>query len=84
MNKSILKKQILYRSQHRGMKEMDLLLGRFVNKYIDSFTDIELQELIIILNIDDEILYKWYLDKKDKGEFLKGNVAKKLKQFKLK
>ena len=51
MNKSILKKQILYRSHHRGTKEMDLLLGRFVNKYIDSFTDIELQELIIILNI---------------------------------
>jgi len=84
MNKSILKKQILYRSQHRGMKEMDLLLGGFVNKYIDSFTDIELQELITILNIDDKILYKWFLDKKNKDEFLKGKVAKKLKKFKLK
>ena len=34
-NKEILKKQIIYRSMHRGFKEMDLLLGNFVKKYID-------------------------------------------------
>ena len=83
MNKSILKKKILYRSQYRGTKEMDLLLGSFVNKYIDSFNATELQELITILNVDDEILYKWYLDKKLEHKFLKGEVAKKLKEFRL-
>ena len=29
-----IKKQIVYRSTHRGFKEMDLLLGKFVKKYI--------------------------------------------------
>ena len=33
-NKEILKKQIIYRSTHRGTKEMDLLLGNFVKKKI--------------------------------------------------
>ena len=30
-----LKKKILYRSRHRGTKEMDLLLGNFVKKYVN-------------------------------------------------
>ena len=30
-----LKKKIKYRSEYRGIKEMDLLLGKFVKKYIN-------------------------------------------------
>ena len=38
MNKiNSLKKKIIYRSEYRGIKEMDLLLGKFVKKYIDNF-----------------------------------------------
>ena len=36
INKKNLKKQIIYRSSHRGTKEMDLLLGSFVKKNIDK------------------------------------------------
>ena len=36
INKEVLKKQIIYRSTHRGSKEMDILLGNFVKKYIDN------------------------------------------------
>ena len=35
-NKEILKKQIIYRSAHRGSKEMDILLGNFVKEHIDD------------------------------------------------
>ena len=81
-NKDILKKKIIYLSKHRGMKEMDLLLGNFVNKYIDSFDETELNELISLLNIDDEILYKWYIDQDTKTLPSSDTVAKKLKKFK--
>ena len=57
-----LKKKILYRSEHRGTKEMDLLLSNFVKKYIDSLTENELNDLESLLNFDDETLYKWFLD----------------------
>ena len=60
INKEILKKQIIYRSTHRGSKEMDLLLGTFVKKNIDLFTDIELKDLENLLKTEDEILEKWY------------------------
>ena len=82
-NKKILKKQMLYRSKHRGTKEMDLLLGNFVNKYINLFNDKELKELEYLLSIDDEILYKWYLNQSDESLVPITNVSKKFKEFKL-
>ena len=82
-NKEILKKQIIYRSTHRGTKEMDLLLGNFVNKYINLFDDKELKELEILLNIDDEILYKWYLNQSDENSVPLTKVSRKFKEFKL-
>ena len=33
--KDLLKKKIIYRATYRGTKEMDKLLGAFVNKYIE-------------------------------------------------
>ena len=42
-NKQLLKKQIIYRSTHRGTKEMDILLGNFAKKYIDILSEIDLQ-----------------------------------------
>ena len=82
-NLDILKKKILYRSTRRGSKEMDLLLSDFVKKYIDSFNETELKELDSLLNIDDDILYKWYLNLDTKTLVPKNNVTKKLKGFKL-
>ena len=33
------KKKIIYKASHRGSKEMDILLGNFINKYIDLFNE---------------------------------------------
>ena len=81
-NLNILKKKILYRSEHRGTKEMDLILSNFVKKYINFFDEKELNDLEFLLNIDDEILYKWYLNKGGKTLIPVNNITKKLKKFK--
>ena len=52
-NKEILKKKIIYRSKHRGSKEMDLLLGSFVEKYINSFDISDLNDLVLLLLVED-------------------------------
>ena len=62
-NRDDLKKQIIYRSNHRGTKEMDLLLGNFVKKYVNDFNDKELKNLYDLLMIEDELIYRWYFDK---------------------
>ena len=82
-NIDILKKKILYRSQHRGTKEMDLLLSNFVKKYVNSLNESELCELELLLNIDDEVLYKWYLNNERTTLIPENSITKKLKEFKL-
>ena len=82
-NKEILKKKIIYRSMHRGTKEMDLLLGSFVERYINTFTTIELEVLERLLLIEDELISKWYFNR-DQNEIIPINkVSSLLKNFKL-
>ena len=62
MNNDIenLKKRLIYRSQYRGTKEMDKLIGGFVKSNINNFDLNQLKELEKFLSIDDDTLYKFY------------------------
>ena len=55
-----LKKKIIYRSNYRGTKEMDKLLGTFTKQNIDDLNYEELFDLEKLLNIDDTNLYNYY------------------------
>ena len=55
-----LKKKIIYRSNYRGTKEMDKLLGAFTKKYIESLSVKDLKHLEELLDIDDTNLYNFY------------------------
>tara|TARA_Y100000816_G_C25770019_1_gene404286 strand:+ start:325 stop:582 length:258 start_codon:yes stop_codon:yes gene_type:complete len=55
-----IKKMIIYRSNYRGTKEMDKLLGSFTSKYLNQLNEKELNELIKLLEIDDNNLYNFY------------------------
>ena len=59
-NKEKLKNKIIYRASYRGTKEMDILLSKFVNKYINDFNEEQLLELEIFLNFEDEIILNYY------------------------
>ena len=83
INKGIEKKKIVYRATHRGSKEMDLLLGSFVNKYINSFSDSDLEKLKNLLLIEDEIIYKWYFKNSVELKVPNNNVTELLKTYKL-
>ena len=54
-----LKKKIIYRANYRGTKEMDILLTSFVNKIIHDLDLKNLKELLELLELDDDILYKF-------------------------
>ena len=82
-NKEILTKRIIYWATHRGTKEMDILLGNFVKKYIEKFNDNELQDLEKLLFIEDEIIYNWYFKKNFNNNISNTKVSLMLKNFKL-
>ena len=84
MNNDIdnLKKRLIYRSQYRGTKEMDKLIGSFVQSNIDKLNIIQLKELEKFLDIDDDTLYKFYNGLKIESEIDKSEIFKLFKYYK--
>ena len=76
------KKKIMYRSNYRGTKEMDKLLGAFTNKYIDELNHSDLIDLEKLLDIDDNSLYSFYNGLKTDIKFENNNVNSLFKNFK--
>ncbi len=79
----LLRKKILYRAEYRGIKETELLLNSFIKKYVNDFSIVELKQLNDLLNIDDDSLFKWYLNKKVEIKIPDNKVSKLLKNFKI-
>jgi|TARA_B100001142_G_scaffold304821_1_gene333265 antitoxin CptB len=77
-----LKKKIIYRSNYRGTKEMDKLLGKFVKKYINELEEEDLIDLDKLLNIDDTNLYNFYNGFDTEFEIEKNNISLLFKNFK--
>ena len=82
LNIDQLKKKIIYRSNYRGTKEMDKLLGAFTNKYINDLNLIDLLSLEKLLDIDDNNLYNFYNGLKTNIEFEKNDINSLFKNFK--
>ena len=77
-----IKKKIVYRSNYRGTKEMDKLLGAFTNKYIDQLNVEDLNELIKFLEIDDNNLYNFYNGLETNIDFEDNKINNLFKNFK--
>ena len=76
-----LKKKIIYRSNYRGTKEMDKLLGKFTEKYINDLDEKDLKDLEKLLEIDDTTLYNFYNGFKTDFEFENNNINLLYKNF---
>ena len=62
---------------------MDILLSKFVDKYIDSFSKEELEDLFNFLNMEDEIIYNFYQTKKIDNKIKKNKIIEIFSQFKI-
>ena len=83
MNNDIenFKKRLIYRSQYRGTKEMDKLIGSFVKKNINYFNISQLKELEKFLSIDDDTLYKFYNNQIETIENIDNDFIKLYKSY---
>lgn len=58
-NISIKRKQLGFRSWHRGTREVDLLLGRFADAHLGGFSGDQLAAYDRFLNNSDPDIYNW-------------------------
>tara|TARA_Y100001970_G_scaffold39774_1_gene49018 strand:- start:1797 stop:2033 length:237 start_codon:yes stop_codon:yes gene_type:complete len=53
-------KKLLFKASHRGTKEMDIILGSFAEKNLETMNEENLKLFEEILEIPDPDLYKWF------------------------
>ncbi len=75
---TLFKKKILHRAKYRGIKELDIVFERFVNKYGEMLEKNELEELEEILNLPDNFLLDIILKKEKLPANLDTHVMKKI------
>jgi antitoxin CptB len=55
----IRRKRVKIRAWRRGMREMDILMGGFVDARLDDLSDAEIAELESLLDLPDDELFRW-------------------------
>lgn len=53
------RRKLLFRSWHRGIREMDLIMGRFADFCIGELPDHDLDAYERLLQVPDHDLYAW-------------------------
>ena len=61
-NLDINRRRAAYRAHHRGTKEMDWLLGRFVDEAAAQMDDGELALFERFMELPDPMLHKWIME----------------------
>ena len=74
-------KKILMRAWHRGIKEMDLMFGRFVDGELDNLNDEELGQLEMLLDQHDRDLLQWFTDELPVPEAFDCPLFHKIKNY---
>lgn len=58
-------RKLLFRSWHRGMREMDLILGQFADLHIQTLSERELDQYEALMEALDRDLLKWVTGEAD-------------------
>ncbi len=75
------RKKLLFRSWHRGTREMDLLMGRFAEAHVGGFDAPHLEAYETLLKENDPDLYNWLIGKEAWPERVNGVIAEELRNF---
>ena len=74
-------RRLLFRSWHRGIRETDLLLGRFADACIDKLSEAELDDYERLLEVSDHDLYVWVTGEAEIPPIYQTGLMRKLCAF---
>jgi len=55
----VRRRRVLFRAWHRGIREMDILLGRFADAEIGTMSEAEVEEFERLIEVPDRDLFRW-------------------------
>jgi antitoxin CptB len=77
----VRRRKLLFRSWHRGMREMDLVMGKFADAEISRLTEAELDEYERLLEVPDGELLVWITGEQEIPADHDGAVLRRLRAF---
>ena len=77
------RRKLLFHAWHRGMREMDLIVGRFADRTIDALSDAELTEFERLIEVPDRDLLAWITGETVVPAHYDGPLFRRLRDFQL-
>jgi antitoxin CptB len=77
----VRRRRILFRAWHRGIREMDLLMGRFADAELGTMSDTDLAEFERLIEVPDPDLFRWLSGEAEVPENYETSVFRRLKAF---
>jgi antitoxin CptB len=75
------RRRLLFRAWRRGVRETDLIVGRFADAYIDRLDDAALDDFERLIEVPNAELYAWVVDAAQVPEEFRTGVLAKLRAF---
>jgi antitoxin CptB len=75
------RRKLLFRAWHRGMRELDLIMGRFAETAIHQFTPDELMEFEQLMEVPDRELLAWITGEAEVNAKFDGALFRRLRDF---
>jgi antitoxin CptB len=77
----VRRRKLLFRAWHRGIREMDLIMGRFADGAINTLTETELTEFERLMELPDPQLLAWITGASPVPAAHDGPLLRRLRQF---
>lgn len=61
----VRRRRARFRSWHRGMREMDILMGRFADAHMATLSEAELADYELLIEVEDRDIFGWLTGEMD-------------------
>lgn len=75
------RKQLIFRSWHRGTREMDMIMGRFAEAHMADFTENQIAQYEELLQAPDPDIYEWVCRRSEVPANMQSDVTDKLLEY---
>lgn len=79
--KNEFQNKLIYRSWHRGTKELDLILGNFIEDNISIMNESEIKVYEDLLASEDPEIYNWIVKSENPPNQQLDNLIKKIRYY---
>jgi len=75
------KKRLTFRAWHRGIKEVDLVLGPFADAHLEGMGEAEVEDFEALCTIPDQDIFDWLCERRTLSGRYRTNLHEQIFNF---